>query len=125
MTLPGSVPTKLFINGEWRDATGGGTFAVEDPATGEVIAEVADATAEDAKAALDAASAAQESWGRTAPRKRAELLRAGFEAVTARADEFATVMTLEMGKPLAEARGEVAYGAECLRWFSGEAARIY
>ncbi|MFN8137709.1 MAG: NAD-dependent succinate-semialdehyde dehydrogenase [Propionicimonas sp.] len=125
MTLPGSVPTKLFINGEWRDATGGGTFAVEDPATGEVIAEVADATAEDAKAALDAASAAQESWGRTAPRKRAELLRAGFEAVTARADEFATVMTLEMGKPLAEARGEVAYGAEFLRWFSEEAARIY
>jgi succinate-semialdehyde dehydrogenase/glutarate-semialdehyde dehydrogenase len=125
MLLSESVPTLLFINGEWRDASGGGRFAVEDPATGQVLAEVADATADDALAALDAAAEAQESWARTAPRTRAELLRAGFEAITARAEEFATVMTLEMGKPLAEARGEVAYGAEFLRWFSEEAARIH
>jgi succinate-semialdehyde dehydrogenase/glutarate-semialdehyde dehydrogenase len=125
MNLPQGVPTRLYIDGEWRDASGGGRFVVEDPATGEAIAEVADATAEDAKAALDAAAGAQDSWARTAPRKRAEILRAGFEAITARADEFATLMTLEMGKPLAEARGEVAYGAEFLRWFSEEAARIY
>jgi succinate-semialdehyde dehydrogenase/glutarate-semialdehyde dehydrogenase len=123
--LPNSVPTKLFIGGEWRDGSGGATFAVEDPATGAVLAEVADATAADAMAALDAAAAAQESWARTAPRVRGELLRAGFAAVTARAEEFAKVMTLEMGKPLAESRGEVAYGAEFLRWFSEEAARIY
>lgn len=125
MDLPDSVPTRLYIAGEWRDASGGGRFAVEDPATGSVLTEVADATAADALAALDAAAAAQESWARTAPRTRAEILRAGFEAITARADEFATVMTLEMGKPLAEARGEVAYGAEFLRWFSEEAARIH
>ncbi len=125
MKLPDSVPTQLFIDGEWRDGSGGATFAVEDPATGDVLAQVADATAEDARAALDAAVAAQEDWARTAPRKRAEILRAGFEAITARAEEFATVMTLEMGKPLAEARGEVAYGAEFLRWFSEEAVRAY
>lgn len=125
MNLPTGVPTQLFINGRWRDASGGGRFTVEDPATGRPLAEVADATADDALAALDAAAAAQESWARTAPRRRAELLRAGFEAITARAEEFATVMTLEMGKPLPEARGEVAYGAEFLRWFSEEAARIY
>lgn len=125
MNLPPTVPTQLFIGGEWRGATGGGTFAVEDPATATTLAQVADATADDARAALDAAAAAQESWARTAPRKRAEILRGGFEAITARAEEFATVMTLEMGKPLAEARGEVAYGAEFLRWFSEETARIY
>ncbi len=125
MNLPESVPTTLYINGEWREASSGARFTVEDPATGEALAEVADATSDDALAALDAAAAAQESWGRTAPRKRAELLRAGFEAITARAEEFATVMTLEMGKPLAEARGEVAYGAEFLRWFSEQAVRIH
>jgi succinate-semialdehyde dehydrogenase / glutarate-semialdehyde dehydrogenase len=123
--LPISVPTKLFIGGEWRDASGAGTFAVENPATATVLAEVADATAADAMAALDAAAAAQGSWSRTAPRKRGEILRAGFEAITARAEEFALLMTLEMGKPLAEARGEVTYGAEFLRWFSEEAVRIY
>ncbi len=122
--LPQAVPTKLFIGGQWRDASNGATFAVEDPATAEVLAQVADATPEDGKAALGAAAAAQESWARTAPRARGELLRAAFEAVTARADEFAQVMTLEMGKPLAESRGEVAYGAEFLRWFSEEAVRI-
>jgi succinate-semialdehyde dehydrogenase / glutarate-semialdehyde dehydrogenase len=123
--LPSSVPTGLFIGGQWREASSGARFVVEDPATGKVLAEVADATPEDGMAALDAAAAAQESWARTAPRVRGELLRAGFEAVTARAEEFAQVMTLEMGKPLAESRGEVTYGAEFLRWFSEEAVRIY
>ncbi len=123
--LPQSVPTGLYINGEWRAASNGATFAVENPATGEVLAQVADATPEDGMAALDAAAAVQEEWARTAPRVRGELLRAGFEAVTSRAEEFAAVMTLEMGKPLAESRGEVAYGAEFLRWFSEEAVRIY
>ncbi|PNH79523.1 NAD-dependent succinate-semialdehyde dehydrogenase [Arthrobacter sp. AFG20] len=123
--LLASVPTGLLINGEWRDASGGGTFDVEDPATGKVLATLASATSEDALAALDAADAVQASWARTAPRERAETLRRAFELVTQRAEDFALLMTLEMGKPLAEARGEVAYAAEFLRWFSEEAVRDY
>lgn len=122
--LLASVPTELFIGGAWRAATGGGTLTVSDPATGAVIATIADATPADATAALDAAAGVQEEWAATAPRVRAELLRAAFERVTERADDFALLMTLEMGKPLAEARGEVTYGAEFLRWFSEEAVRI-
>ncbi|MGN6404856.1 NAD-dependent succinate-semialdehyde dehydrogenase [Sinomonas sp.] len=123
--LLAKVPTGLLINGEWRDATGGKTFAVEDPATGKTLLEIADATSEDAVAALDAADAVQASWARTAPRERAEILRRAFELVTERAEDFALLMTLEMGKPLAESRGEVTYGAEFLRWFSEEAVRDY
>jgi succinate-semialdehyde dehydrogenase/glutarate-semialdehyde dehydrogenase len=123
--LLASVPTGLLINGEWRDASGGGTFDVEDPATGEVLATLASATSEDALAALDAADAVQASWARTAPRERAEILRRAFDLVTERAEDFALLMTLEMGKPLAEARGEVTYAAEFLRWFSEEAVRDY
>ncbi|MFP3461078.1 NAD-dependent succinate-semialdehyde dehydrogenase [Arthrobacter globiformis] len=123
--LLASVPTGLLINGEWRDASGGGTFDVEDPATGEVLATLASATSADALAALDAADAVQASWARTAPRERAEILRRAFDLVTERAEDFALLMTLEMGKPLAEARGEVAYAAEFLRWFSEEAVRDY
>jgi succinate-semialdehyde dehydrogenase/glutarate-semialdehyde dehydrogenase len=120
-----SIRTGLLIGGEWRDASDGGVFDVEDPSTGKVIASAADATSEDAMAALDAADKAQDSWARTAPRQRAEILRRGFELVTARAEDFALLMTLEMGKPLAEARGEVTYGAEFLRWFAEEAVRDY
>ena len=119
-----SLRTGLFIDGAWRDASNGEAFEVEDPATGKVLTTVANATPEDGMAALEAATEAQRSWGSTAPRERAEILRRAFEAVTARADDFALLMTLEMGKPLAEARGEVTYGAEFLRWFSEEAARI-
>ncbi|HET7533490.1 MAG TPA: NAD-dependent succinate-semialdehyde dehydrogenase [Nocardioidaceae bacterium] len=119
-----SLRTGLFIDGSWRDASDGATFEVEDPATGEVLTTVANATPEDGMAALAAATEAQRSWGITAPRERAEILRRAFETVTARADDFALLMTLEMGKPLAEAHGEVTYGAEFLRWFSEEAARI-
>jgi len=123
--LPVGVPTELFIGGVWRAGSSAERFVVQNPATASTLAEVASATPEDAIAALDAAVAAQDSWSRTSPRHRAELLRAGFEAVTARADDFALLMTLEMGKPLAESRGEVAYGAEFLRWFSEETPRIY
>jgi succinate-semialdehyde dehydrogenase/glutarate-semialdehyde dehydrogenase len=118
------VPTQLFIGGEWRDASGGATLDVEDPSTGEAIASVADATPEDAKAALDAACAVQDEWARHAPRERGEILRRAFEAMVARADELAMVMTLEMGKPLAESKAEVTYAAEFLRWFAEEAVRI-
>jgi succinate-semialdehyde dehydrogenase/glutarate-semialdehyde dehydrogenase len=119
-----AVPKGLFIGGSWRDSSSGATIAVEDPATGEVIAHVADATVEDGRAALDAAVAAQAEWARTAPRDRGEILRDAYERIVARTDEFATLMTLEMGKTLAESRGEVAYGAEFFRWFSEEAVRV-
>jgi succinate-semialdehyde dehydrogenase / glutarate-semialdehyde dehydrogenase len=123
--LIASVPTGLLIGGSWRDSSDGGTLKVEDPATGEVLTEVADATVADGKAALDAAVAAQPDWAKVPPRDRGEILRAAFERVTERADEFAMLMTLEMGKTLAESRGEVTYGAEFFRWFSEEAVRVH
>ncbi|WP_275778050.1 NAD-dependent succinate-semialdehyde dehydrogenase [Paenarthrobacter sp. Y-19] len=123
--LLASVPTGLLIGGEWRRAASGATFDVEDPASGKVLASIADAAPEDSLGALDAAAAAQESWAAVAPRDRGEILRRAFELVTERADDFALLMTLEMGKPLAEAKGEVAYGAEFLRWFSEEAVRTW
>jgi succinate-semialdehyde dehydrogenase/glutarate-semialdehyde dehydrogenase len=114
----------LFIGGEWVAAEGGRTLAVTDPATGATIKEIADASVADGIRALDAAVAAQDAWAATAPRERGELLRRAFDLLQERKEEFALLMTLEMGKPLAEARGEVAYGGEFLRWFSEEAVRI-
>jgi succinate-semialdehyde dehydrogenase/glutarate-semialdehyde dehydrogenase len=119
------VPTCLHIGGDWRQATGAGTLAVEDPATGETIAEVADATADDALAALGAAAEAQAEWASTAPRDRGEILRRAYELLLDRADELALVMTLEMGKAIGESRAEITYAAEFLRWFSEEAVRIH
>ena len=118
------IPKRLLIGGEWREASGGGALTVEDPATGEALCAVADATAEDGLAALDAATSAQAAWAAHPPRERGEILRRAFESVTAQADDLALLMTLEMGKPLAESRAEVAYGADFLRWFSEEAVRI-
>jgi succinate-semialdehyde dehydrogenase/glutarate-semialdehyde dehydrogenase len=123
--LLGTVPTGLLIGGEWRASSTGRTFTVENPATGETLATIAAGSSDDAVAALDAADAVQGKWARTAPRERAEILRRAFDLVIDRSEEFATLMTLEMGKPLAEARGEVQYGAEFLRWFSEETARQY
>lgn len=122
--LVASVPTGLFVDGSWRESSDGARFDVEDPATGMVIASVADATVADGDAALAAAAAAQRDWSRTAPRERGELLRAAYEKLVERTEDFATLMTLEMGKPLAEARGEVTYGAEFFRWFAEEAVRV-
>jgi succinate-semialdehyde dehydrogenase/glutarate-semialdehyde dehydrogenase len=119
-----ATPRQLFIAGRWRDAEGGATFDVEDPATGKTLGQVADASPADGMAALDAAAATQEAWAATAPRTRSEILRRAFDLVMARQDELAALMTAEMGKPLAEARGEVAYAAEFLRWFGEEAVRI-
>ena len=116
--LLASVPTGLLIGGEWRAATGGETVAVNDPATGEVIREIADATVDDGIAAMDAAADAFPSWAATPARERAEILRRAFDLLQERKENIALLMTLEMGKPLAEARGEVAYGGEFLRWFS-------
>lgn len=119
------VPTGVFIAGEWRASSTSETFDVIDPANGKVLKSVSDASFEDGQAALQAAHEAQADWARTAPRMRAELLRAAFEKVTAMSDDFAMLMSMEMGKPFAEAKGEVAYGAEFLRWFSEEASRVY
>ncbi|GAB2971884.1 NAD-dependent succinate-semialdehyde dehydrogenase [Actinotalea caeni] len=122
--LLASVPDGLFIGGEWRPAEGGRTLAVQDPATGEVVKEVADASVADGTAALDAACAAADDWAATPARERAELLRRTFELVRERTEDLALLMTIEMGKPLAEARGEVAYGNEFVRWFSEQAAHV-
>jgi succinate-semialdehyde dehydrogenase/glutarate-semialdehyde dehydrogenase len=123
-TVVDEVPTQLFIGGEWRDASGGATLDVEDPSTGEVLTSVADATPEDAKAALDACCAVQPEWANHPPRERGEILRRAFEILTERADELALLMTLEMGKPVAESKAEITYAAEFFRWFSEEAVRI-
>ncbi|MBM6400393.1 NAD-dependent succinate-semialdehyde dehydrogenase [Phycicoccus sonneratiae] len=120
-----SLPSGILVGGSWREASGGERFDVHDPATGATLTTCADGTPEDGLAALAAADAARASWAATAPRDRAEILRRAFETVTARADEFAMLMTLEMGKTLAEARGEVTYGAEFFRWFSEEAVRVH
>jgi len=120
-----AVPKQLLIGGEWRDAQAGATLAVEDPSTGETLCEIADADVADGDAALAAASAAQAAWGAHPPRERGEILRRAFEEIIERADELALLMTLEMGKAVAESRAEVVYGAEFLRWFSEEASRIH
>ena len=122
--LLAKVPTQLFIGGEWVDSTSGRAIDVHDPATGKVLLSIADASVEDAATAMNAAADTQASWAATAPRMRGEILRRAFDLMQQRADEFALLMTLEMGKPLAEARGEVTYGGEFLRWFSEEAVRV-
>ncbi|WP_375163645.1 aldehyde dehydrogenase family protein, partial [Herbiconiux moechotypicola] len=122
--LLASVPTGLLIDGAWVPASAGATLDVFDPATGERIATIADASPEDGVRALDAAVAAADGWAATAPRVRGEILRRAFDLLMERRDEVALLMTLEMGKPLAEAQGEVTYGGEFLRWFSEEAVRV-
>ena len=123
-TVAAHLPTGLLIDGAWRPATGGGTFPVSDPGTGQVLFDVADATAQDGLAALTAADAALPTWRDVPPRERGELLRAVFETLVARTEDFAALITAEGGKPLAESRVEVAYGAEYVRWYSEQAVRI-
>ncbi len=120
--LLASVPTGLWIGGEERTASS--TYDVLDPSNDEVLTKVANATAEDAIAALDAACAVQAQWAATPPRERGEILRTVFDTIIERTDEIATLMTLEMGKVFAESQGEVRYGAEFFRWFAEEAVRI-
>ncbi|WP_109474413.1 NAD-dependent succinate-semialdehyde dehydrogenase [Ornithinimicrobium cavernae] len=119
-----AVPTQLLIGGQWRDAEGGATLEVIDPSTGGVLCEVADATPADGMAALDAAVAAQPGFAAMSPRERADILTRAFELLHERIDDLALLMTLEMGKPVAEAKGEIAYAAEFFRHFAGEATRI-
>ena len=121
---PTALHTELFINGAWRAANRGATFPVENPATNEIIAHVADGGPDDAAQAIEAAGRAQAEWAESTPRIRADILYRAYELVVANTDRLAAIMTAEMGKPLADARGEVAYGAEMLRWFSEEAVRV-
>lgn len=119
-----AVPRQLLIGGQWVDAENNSTMTVDNPATGEMLTLVADAAVNDGRRALDAAVQAQSSWAKTAPRQRSEILRRAHELLLARVEDLALLMTLEMGKPLDEARGEVRYAAEFMRWFSEEAVRI-
>jgi succinate-semialdehyde dehydrogenase/glutarate-semialdehyde dehydrogenase len=120
-----AVPKDLFIGGEWRPASAGATLAVEDPSTGETLVEVADGQVDDALAALSAAADAQGEWALHPPRERGEILRRAYDAIVAQSDRLALLMTLEMGKALAESKAEIAYAAEFFRWFSEEAVRIH
>jgi succinate-semialdehyde dehydrogenase/glutarate-semialdehyde dehydrogenase len=119
------VPSSLYIAGEWRAATSGASFQVEDPATAEALVEVADAQPQDALAALGAAAEAQAKWAAHPPRERGEILRRAYEAIVDQTEQLALLMTLEMGKSLAESRAEIGYAAEFFRWFSEEAVRIH
>jgi len=119
-----AVPRRLYIGGEWRDGGGGATFAVDDPSTGEPIAHVADATSGDALDALGAAHETFASWRNSAPRERGDILRRAYDMIVERTDALALLMTLEMGKALAESKAEVTYAANFLRWYSEEAVRI-
>ncbi|KAA0024834.1 NAD-dependent succinate-semialdehyde dehydrogenase [Antrihabitans cavernicola] len=122
--LIATLPTDLWLGGKQTPASSGTRFAVLNPATGAELTTVADASAQDGIAALDLAASAQSSWAATPSRERGEILRRAFELLHERADDFALLMTLEMGKSLQESRGEVNYGGEFLRWFSEEAVRI-
>jgi succinate-semialdehyde dehydrogenase/glutarate-semialdehyde dehydrogenase len=123
-TVAAHVPTELLIDGVWRPAASGRRFEVADPATTQVLFEVADAGPEDALAALAAADSAREEWRAVSPRARAELLRAVFEEMRAHAEDLAALVTAEGGKPLAESRAEVAYAADYVRWYSEQAVRL-
>jgi succinate-semialdehyde dehydrogenase/glutarate-semialdehyde dehydrogenase len=118
-----AVPKQLLIGGEWRDASGGASFGIEDPSTGETLCEIADGTAEDARAALDAAVEAQPGWRATPANDRSEILHEAFRKLGERSDDLALLMTLEMGKAVTESKGEVTYASEFFRWNAGEALR--
>jgi succinate-semialdehyde dehydrogenase/glutarate-semialdehyde dehydrogenase len=118
-----AVPKKLFIGGQWVDGAEG-VLGVEDPSTGEQIAEVADAGPDDALRALASAHQQQAEWAAHPPRERGEILRRAYELMVERSDDLALVMTLEMGKPIAESKTEVTYAAEFFRWFSEQAVRV-
>lgn len=121
--LLADVPTDLWIDGKWKKASDGARFDVIDPATEKVIASVASATVDDAKAAIDAADAAFPAWAAKKPRERGEILRKAFEIIMRDAERYAKIITLENGKSLSDSRGEVAYAAEFFRWYAEEAVR--
>ncbi|NNF92778.1 MAG: aldehyde dehydrogenase family protein, partial [Boseongicola sp.] len=122
---PELLATRAYLAGEWKEGTGGRRFEVRNPARGDVIAEVADIDRAQAAAAIDAAYVAQKDWAARTAKERAQILRKWFELMVENADDLATILTAEQGKPLAEAKGEVMYGASFIEWFGEEAKRIY
>ncbi|WP_421220986.1 NAD-dependent succinate-semialdehyde dehydrogenase [Aeromonas enteropelogenes] len=126
-TTPNSslIKSRAYIDGHWCDAASGRTFEVTNPASGAVITQVPDMNAEDTRRAIDAAKAAQPAWAALTAKERSNKLYAWFAAITAHTDELARIMTCEQGKPLAEAKGEVAYGASFIQWFAEEGKRAY
>ena len=122
---PSLLATRAYLAGEWADADSGATFAVTNPARGDVIAEVADLTRAEAARAIDAAFAAQKGWAQWTGKERAAVLRRWFDLMVENADDLGRILTAEMGKPFPEARGEVLYGASFIEWFAEEAKRVY
>ncbi|MGU7783605.1 NAD-dependent succinate-semialdehyde dehydrogenase [Burkholderia sp. PU8-34] len=121
---PGLLREQAYIAGQWRGADDGATLAVTNPSTGELIAHVPNMGAAETRAAIDAAHAAFASWRKTTAKERARLLRRWFELIMARQEDLAALMTREQGKPLAEARGEIAYAASFVEWFAEQGKRI-
>ncbi|WP_051357608.1 NAD-dependent succinate-semialdehyde dehydrogenase [Leisingera caerulea] len=123
LSRPDLLLQDAYLNGEWQGRST--RFPVHNPSTGEVLAEVADCTVEDARAAIDAAKAAQKNWAQYTGKERATVLRKWFDLMVAHADDLAAILTAEMGKPLNEAKGEIMYGASFIEWFAEEAKRVY
>ncbi len=122
---PELLRTRGFIAGDWVDADDGATFAVRNPARGDVIAQVADFSRAETARAIDAAERARADWAARTAKERAQVLRRWHDLMMENADDLATILTAEMGKPLAEAKGEIAYGASFIEWFGEEAKRVY
>jgi len=122
---PSLLKSQCFINGQWVDATDGGTLEVRNPATGALICTVPDAGSDQARQSIDAAERAYADWKNRTAEERANVLRRWFELMLQHQDDLALIMTSEQGKPLAEAKGEIAYAASYIQWFAEEARRIY
>ncbi len=122
---PHLLRTQAFVAGKWVDADDGATFAVRNPARGDVIAEVADLSRTEAARAITAADTARHTWAARPAKERAQVMRRWYDLMMTHADDLALILTAEMGKPLAEAKGEIAYGASFIEWFGEEAKRVY
>ncbi|HHI69936.1 MAG TPA: aldehyde dehydrogenase family protein, partial [Rhodobacteraceae bacterium] len=122
---PSLLATKGYVNGEWIDASDGNQFDVTNPARGDVVCQVADLTRADVNRAIAAAQVAQKKWAALTAKERANIMRAWYDLMMENADDLATILTAEMGKPFAEARGEIVYGASFIEWFAEEAKRVY
>ncbi|KPQ07420.1 MAG: succinate-semialdehyde dehydrogenase / glutarate-semialdehyde dehydrogenase [Rhodobacteraceae bacterium HLUCCA12] len=122
---PSLLETRAFVGGDWVDADDGSRFDVRNPARGDVIAQIADLGRTEVARAIAASQAAQKDWAARTGKERAAILRQWYDLMVANADDLAAILTAEMGKPLAEARGEILYGAAFVEWFGEEAKRIY
>ena len=122
---PELLATKAYLAGEWKEGTGGRTFDVTNPARGDVVATVSDCDREQTAAVIDQAYAAQKEWAAKTAKERAGILRNWFDLMVENADDLAAILTAEQGKPLAEAKGEIMYGASFIEWFAEEGKRVY